>query len=132
MRQRSRRKNYVPNTELLEPRIVLNGAIGVNLNFNESYNNDPIWTDLHNLAESSWAVATPEHLRLSDRRRLSARQCLDLLQPVQLPDGNYGFSYTGGTATFSGVGQLAAPATVANGVTTGTIVVNHSRRAPTT
>ncbi len=126
MRQRSRRKNYLRNAEHLEPRIVLNGAIGVNLDFNESYNNDPIWTDLHNLAESSWAALPPNtsvSLTADDYPLVNASISFNL---DNYPDGDYGFSYTGaGTATFSGVGQLAAPATVANGVTTGTIVVNH-------
>ena len=42
------------------------------------------------------------------------------------PDGNYRFSLTGSaTVAFTDIGQLAGPVTVSNGVTTGTVIVNH-------
>ena len=44
-----------------------------------------------------------------------------------IPNGTYEFSYTGtATVTFSDIGQLAGPVTVSNGVTTGTVIVNHA------
>ena len=48
--RRSRPRNFFPAAEGLEPRVLLSSNIGINLDSNNPYANDPIWTDLHNLA----------------------------------------------------------------------------------
>ena len=124
--KRPRRRNLIPAAERLEPRIALSAEIGVNLGPNTEWNNDPIWTDLHNLA-SSW---TPTHGLKPCSEPPTAilwQMPRSAFATENYPDGNYEFSYTGaGTVAFSDVGQLAGPVTVSDGVTTGTVVVNHA------
>ena len=93
----------------------------MNLYGNEAYNGDPIWTDLHNLAWAWSGTATP--LTADGYPLASSSTAFNL---TNYPDGNYQFSYTGtATVAFSDIGQLAGPVTVAAGVTTGTVIVNH-------
>jgi hypothetical protein len=121
----SRRRHFRPAAEALESRIALSAQAGVNLSANSVYGNDPIWTDLHNLA-TSWVPLTGSTLTLSpDGYPLVSASVTFALE--NYPSGNYEFSYTGtGTVTFGGVGQLTGPATVSGGVTTGTVAVNLS------
>ena len=42
MRRRLRRKNFFPQAESLEPRLVLNAQVGVNLDANATYFNDTL------------------------------------------------------------------------------------------
>ena len=130
--QRQRRRSFLPRAEHLEPRIVLSAQIGVNLDGNASYNNDPIWTDLHNLAlpweaptttMGSSAADTAIPLTATEYPLANAATTFTL---VNYPDGDYQFSYTGtATVTFTDIGYLSGPVTVSGGVTTGTVVVNH-------
>ena len=123
--KRPRRRNLIPAAERLEPRITLSAEIGVNLGPNTEWNNDPIWTDLHNLA-SSWTPLSGSSLALSPDGYPLANAAV-AFATENYPDGNYEFSYTGaGTVAFSDVGQLAGPVTVSDGVTTGTVVVTHA------
>ena len=128
--ERPRRRTFLPLAERLESRIALSAEVGVSLNSNSVYDNDPIWNDLHNLVYGSWVANAPNTtvpLTADGYPLVAATINFEL---SNYPNGNYGFSYTGaGTATFSSVGQLAAPPTVSNGVTTGTIVVNHQQGA---
>ena len=124
MRRRLRRRNFLPGAEILEGRLVLSAQIGVNVSGNIDYNNDPIWTDLHNLA-SSWAPLSGSSLALTADGYPLANASVNFATE-NYPDGNYEFSYTGaGTVTFSDVGQLVGPVTVSGGVTTGTVAINH-------
>jgi hypothetical protein len=122
--RRTNRHGFVPRGESLEPRIVLSAEVGINLDLNASYNNDPIWTDLHNLA-SKWYPSSGSTVALTADGYPLANASTSFVT-ANYPNGTYGFSYTGsGTVTFSDVGQSMGPVTVSNGVTTGTVVVNH-------
>ena len=125
MRRQSRRRNFQPQPEVLESRIALSAQIGVNLNFNTIWNDDPIWTDLRNLA-TNWTPLSGTSLALSTDGYPLANASVKFAT-INYPDGTYGFSYTGaGTVTFGDVGELAGPVTVSGGVTSGTVTVNHS------
>ena len=123
---KSRRRKFLPQGETLEYRIVPNAQIGVNLAPNSDGNNDPIWTDLHNLA-TNWSPLTGSSLALSADGYPLANASVSFATE-NYPAGNYEFSYTGaGTVTFGGVGQLlTGSVTVSGGVTSGTVVVNNS------
>jgi len=123
MKLRRRRKSLFPRVECLEPRLVLSD-IGVNLAENVSYTGDPLWVDVHNDVPA-WAPTTAVN---ADNYPLEAVSTSANLQ--HYPDGNYQLSYQGtGTVTFGGIGYLAGPVvTGSNGVSTGTVVVNHQLR----
>jgi hypothetical protein len=125
MRKQPRRRKFRPVTEVLEPRITMSAEVGINLNFNASYNGDPIWTDLHNLS-TNWSPLTGSKLALTaDGYPLA--NALVYFNTANYAEGTYGFSYTGtGTVSFSGVAQSMGPVTVSGGVTTGTVVVNQA------
>jgi hypothetical protein len=129
-RRPARRHAFRPGGEGLEPRLALSGApIGVNLDANTSYADSPIWTDVRNIAYAWWPMGqnwpgTSSVPLTADGYPLASAQTM--FQMTNYPDGTYGFSYTGtATITVDGIGQLNA-VTTANGVTTGTITVNHS------
>ena len=129
--RRSRPRNFFPAAEGLEPRVLLSSNIGINLDSNNPYANDPIWTDLRNLAFQweppsrtiGWTNPDPSiPLTADDYPLANATTSFNM---ANYPDGNYEFSYTGSaTVAFTDIGQLAGPVTVSNGVTTGTVVVN--------
>ncbi len=124
-RNSSRRARFQPTAEGLEPRLVLSGlAVGVNLQSNQWYNNDPIWTDLHNLM-GTWQLDGQGVTTLTaDGYPTSGTPSISILT-AGYPAGYYEFSFTGaGTPSFSGAGQLVGTLTVSNGVTTGTVLVN--------
>jgi len=120
MTLRRRRKSLFPRIEHLEPRLVLSD-IGINLASNATDTNDPIWVDVHNTFVG-WGAGVPVN---SDNYPLENASTGTNLGGY--PDGNYLLSYQGtGTVTFSGIGYLAGPlVTGSNGVTTGTVVINH-------
>ncbi len=129
MALRRRRKSLRPRIECLESRLVL-ANIGVNLATNVAWTGDPLWVDLHNVF-GAWGPGndpwqqTPAVPVNSDSYPLeNASAAADI---AGYPDGNYQLSYQGtGTVTFSDVGSLAGPLVKgSNGVTTGTVVVNH-------
>ena len=131
--RRMRRRNFVPATECLEYRTLLNADIGVNLGTNSQTYSDPIWTDLHNLAYPWEAPSTTSGFAAADTAIPLTADTYPLANAAttfnlaNYPDGNYQFSFTGtATVTFSDIGQLAGPVTVSNGVTSGTVVVNHN------
>ena len=120
--KRDRRRNFLPQTESLEPRITLSADIGVNLQSNGMYNEDPIWTDLHNLS-TTWQAPGSVPMTADGYPLANDWTWFTL---ANYPDGNYQFSYTGtATLAFSDIGQLAGPVTVSGGVTSGTVSVNH-------
>ena len=123
--KRSRRRTFLPLAERLEPRIALSGQIGVNLDYNFGSNSDPIWTDLHNLAYSWTPLSGTAAVPLTpDGYPLVAASTG--FNANNYPDGTYGFSFTGAaTVSFSGDAELAAAPVVSNGVTTGTIIIDH-------
>ncbi len=119
-RRQTRRNALRPAAEALEPRIALSADIGINLDFNESGDGNPMWTDLHNLS-GAWGSTSGSTLSLSaDGYPLA--NASTWFNATNYPAGNYEFSYTGaGTVSFSGAGQLVGPVTVSDGVTTGTV-----------
>ena len=130
--RRARRRNFVPATECLEYRTLLNADIGINLGATSQTYSDPIWTDLHNLAYPWEAPSTTIGIAAADTAIPLTADTYPLTNAAttfnlaNYPDGNYQFSFTGtATVTFSDIGQLAGPVTVSNGVTSGTVVVNH-------
>ena len=120
-----RRRLARPRIENLESRVTPSN-IGVNLNANAPYLGDYIWVDVHNLF-STWSpvsgtATVPVN---SDNYPLApATAYADL---ADYPDGNYQLSYQGtATVSFTGIGYLAAPVvTDSNGVSTGTVVIDH-------
>lgn len=122
-RTTSRRRNFLPEAEGLEPRIALSAEVGVNLDFNSANADDPIWTDLHNLAYG-WTPASGSSVALTADGYPLANASTSFIT-LNYPDGTYGFSFTGaGTVKFGGDAQSMGPVTVSNGVTTGTVVIN--------
>jgi len=117
-----RRTSLFPRIEHLEPRLVLSD-IGVNLASNASDAGDPIWVDVHNTF-SGWGSGVAVN---SDSYPLEDATTGADLQ--YYPDGDYLLSYQGtGTVAFSGIGSLAGPVvTGSNGVSTGTVVINHQQ-----
>ncbi len=129
MKRQQRTQVFRPRAEGLESRTLLSADIGVNLGTNSIYENEPIWTDVHNLAAAWTLTGNPSGsvpLTADNYPLANAWTQFDL---GNYPDGDYQLSYTGSaTVNFWGDGQLAGPVTTgANGVTTGTVVVHHSQ-----
>ena len=100
----------------------------VNLNGNNQYAGQDIWVDLHN-DFGSWAApigtSGPAPAVNADGYPLAPGSTA--ANVASYPDGDYALSYQGtGTVSFSGIGSLAGPLVTNNGVTTGTVVINHS------
>ncbi len=131
-KHRLRTSRFLPNSETLESRTLLSANIGVNLPTNRDYNNDEIWTDVHNIAfpweapttTMGYAANDTAIPLTSDNYPLApAATSFDL---VSYPDGAYQFSFTGSaTVSFSDIGVLSGPVTVSGGVSSGTVIVNH-------
>jgi hypothetical protein len=126
--RRNRRLNtFRPFSEGLEPRIALSGdMIGVNLDSNSAYADNPIWTDLRNLSVG-WHLSNSTAVTdlTADGYPLVNAQTSFIA--ANYPAGNYEFSFTGsGTVTFDAAGQLVGSVTVSDGVTSGTVAVNPS------
>ena len=115
-RVRMRRRSFQPGAESLEPRIALGAQIGVSLDFNNGNNDDPIWTDLHNVAFKWTALpsssggsssSTTVPLTADDYPLVNASI---VINTANYPAGDYEFSYTGaGTVSFSGAGRADRP-----------------------
>jgi hypothetical protein len=127
-RRPSRHRAIRPTAEGLEPRMMLSADIGVNLEPNSTGADNPIWTDLHNLA-SPWVPLSGSTVSLSPDGYPLA-DASTTFDAVDYPAGNYEFSYTGaGTVLFSGAGQLVGSVTVSGGVTTGTVAFGYTTGA---
>ena len=129
MKRRSARRAFRPVVQGLEPRLVLSN-VGVNVGSNYT-DGQPLWVNVRN-AFSSWAsysnvyASSPSVTTNATGYPTSSASAFVNLE--NYPAGNYQLSYTGtATLTFSGVGALAGPITTnSSGVSTGTVVVNHS------
>jgi hypothetical protein len=126
-RRQPRRHAFRPGADGLERRIAPSADIGVNLDANSNFNGNPIWTDLHNLAsEYQWRPLAGSTVSLTANGYPLA-DAWTSINAQNYPSGNYQFSYTGsGTVSFSYAGQLVGPATLANGVTAGTVAIDTS------
>lgn len=119
----------------LESRVVMSSTatpasnIGVNLNSNTAAG-DPMWVDVHNVFRTwgpfnnFWATSPAPPVNSDNYPLAPASTWANL---GSYPDGAYQLSYQGtATLTFSGIGQLVGSITTSNGVSTGTVQVNHA------
>ncbi len=134
-----------PRIESLEPRALLDGdptttpaaivqgagGSGINLDGNTDWSTAAAWVDTHNVfrrwgqPDQPWNE-NPNLSLTADGYPTTDAGTLSYL--AGYPDGTYSLSYKGtATVTLGGMGTLNGPLTTANGVTTGSVVVNHSR-----
>ena len=140
-----RKTAVTPGVESLEPRALLAagapqapaaavgtpGGSGINLDGNTDWSTAEAWVDVRNIMrrwgqpDQPWnqndaLTLTADGYPTSDAGTLSYL--------AGYPDGTYALSYKG-TATLAvgGMGTLAGPLVTANGVTTGSVIINHSR-----
>jgi hypothetical protein len=119
-RRPNRRHAFRAASEPLESRIALSADIGVNLDVNNAGVDNPIWTDLHNLA-GSWVPASGSTVA-SSADGYPLANASTYFNADNYPAGNYQFSYSGSaTVSFSGAAQLVGSVSVSGGVTTGTV-----------
>src|SRR5262249_13034834 len=119
-----------PVLELLEPRTMLSGDLGVNLGISNAYENDFQWVDATKHALGWWKTdpSNPNPLTINSLGYPTTGNASTGIYMANYPDGVYQVSYQGSASiTFSGLGKNNGPFTLgADGAYHGTVVVDHS------